>query len=134
MELVLQNLFEENTVWDFSYLKHWFHQQNYVYPMYSTWSKIHKPWLEKEDILCIIEADLGEMWLCYKNKFTARAPFFDHLRQKATYGSLIHYRLMQYLHILCPLEVKTPKQIKKVSPFMNIEFHETNLKIFGIQR
>ena len=56
-------------------------QEKYVFPMYCPCGKIHKPWLEKEDILCIIEADLGEIGFCHKNKFVARVPFFDHLRQ-----------------------------------------------------
>ena len=57
LEIVLQKIFEENTVWDFNYLKTWFNQENLVYPMYCPCSKIHKPWVENEDILCIIEED-----------------------------------------------------------------------------
>ena len=68
LEIVLRKIFEENTVWDFRKLKTWFNQKNYVYPMYCLCGKIHKPWLEKEDILCTIEEDLGDYGLCKKNK------------------------------------------------------------------
>ena len=34
LETVLRKIFEENTVWDFSYLKTWFNQEKLVYPMY----------------------------------------------------------------------------------------------------
>ena len=34
LELVLQSYFEDNIVWDFSYLKTWFNQEKYVFPMY----------------------------------------------------------------------------------------------------
>ena len=81
-------------VWDFSHLKTWFNQEKYDYHMYCPCCKIHKPWLEKEDILWIIEDDLGEIGLCHKNKFAQRVSFFDHLRQKVTSGSRIHYGLM----------------------------------------
>ena len=67
--IVLQKIFEENTVWDFSYLKTWFNQEKLVYPMYCPCGKIHKPWLEKEDILSIIEDNLGDYGLCNKSKF-----------------------------------------------------------------
>ena len=110
LEHVLRKFVEENTMWDFSYPKIWFNQEKFVFSIYCPCGKIHKPWLEKEDILCIIEVDLGDIGLCYKNKFSQRVPFFDHLRQKTTSGSLIHYGLMQYLHILYPDEIKT--QIK----------------------
>ena len=80
--------------------------------MYCPCGKIHKLWLEKKDILSIIEADLGDKGLCHKNKFDERVQFFDHLGQKATCGSLIHYGLMQYLHFLYPDVVKIPKKIK----------------------
>ena len=70
--------------------------------MYYPCDKIRKPWLEKEDLLRIIEADLMEIGLCHKNKFFARVPFFDCLQQKAICSSLIHYGLMQYCHILYP--------------------------------
>ena len=33
LEVVLQKKFEENTVWDFSYLKTWFNQENF-FPLY----------------------------------------------------------------------------------------------------
>ena len=78
MELVIRKFFEENTVWDFGFVKTWFNQEKYVYPMYCPCGKIQKQWWEKEDILSIIEADLGEMGLCHKNKFTAKVPFFDY--------------------------------------------------------
>ena len=94
LEIVLQKIFEDNTVWDFSYLKTWFNQEKYVYPMDCPCGKIHKPWLEKENILCIIEADLGEIGLSHKNKFTVRVPFFDHMQRKATSNSLIYFGLM----------------------------------------
>ena len=68
LEVVLRKIFKENTVWDFSYLKTCFNQESYVYPMYCLCGKIHKPWLEKEDILCTIEEDLGDYGLCKKNK------------------------------------------------------------------
>ena len=57
LEIVLRKSFEENTLWDFSYLKTWFNQENYVYPMYCPCDRIHKPWLEKENILCVIQDD-----------------------------------------------------------------------------
>ena len=110
MELVLQKSFEDNTVWNFNYVKTWFNQETYVLPIYCPCGKTHKPWLEKEYSLWIIEADLGEIGLFHKTKFIARAPFFDHIQQKATCGSLIHYGLMQYVHILYPNVVKTPKK------------------------
>ena len=116
-------------MWDFIYLKTWFNQVKFVYPIYCPCGKIHKSWLEKENILCIILGDIG---LCNKNKFDQRVSFFDHLRQKALCGSIIHYKLMQYLHKLYPDDVECPP--KKVSPFMNIEFHETNFKSFCIQK
>ena len=47
--------------------------------MYCPCAKIHKPWLEKENILSIIEDDLGDIGLCHKNKFDKRESFFDHL-------------------------------------------------------
>ena len=102
MEIALRKIFEENTVWDFSDPKTsdpktWFNQENYVHPIYCPCGKIYKPWLEKEDILSIIEEDLGDYGLCNKCKFEKRVSFFDHLRQKATNGSIIHYGLMQYL-------------------------------------
>ena len=65
MQLVLKKRVEQNTVWDFSFVKTWFNQEKYFYPMYCQCGKIHKTWLEKEDILCIIEADLGEIRLCH---------------------------------------------------------------------
>ena len=101
--------------------------------MYCPCGKIHKPWLEKEDILCIIEEDLGDYGLCHENKFEKRVSFFDHLRQKATSGSIIHYGLMQYLLILYPDYVKVPKK-KQVSQFIKIEFNHINFKTFCIQR
>ena len=97
-------------MWDFSYLKIWFNQENYVYPMYCPCGKIDKLWLEKESILCIIEDDLGDIELCRKNKFDKRISFFDHLRQKAQCCNIIHYGLMQYLIILYPNYVKVPKK------------------------
>ena len=75
--------------------------------MYCPCAKIHKPWLMKEDILCIIEADFGEIGLCHKNN--PRVPFFDYLQQNATHSSLIHDGLIQYLHILYPDMVNTKK-------------------------
>ena len=134
MELVLQNFFEEITVWDFSYLKTWIKQEIYVFPMYCPCGKIHKLWLEKKIILCIIKADLGEIGLCHKNKFAARVIFFDHIRQKATYGSLFHYRLMQYLHILYPDFVKPSKQNKLSKSIHEYRVTKTNFKTFCIQR
>ena len=116
---------------DFSYLKTWFNQEKRDFPMYCPCGKIHQPWLEKEDILCIIEEDLGDYGLCHKNEIGKRVSFFDHLRQKATSGSIIHYGLMQYLLILHPNHIKVPKK-KRVNPFMNIKFHETNFKTFCI--
>ena len=77
-------------MWDFSYLKTLFDQESYVCPMNCPCGKIHKLWLEKENILSIIEDDLGEIGLCHKNKFDKRVSFFDHLRQKAQCGSIIH--------------------------------------------
>ena len=73
----------------FCYLKTWFNQEKFVFPMYCPCGKIHKPWLEKEDILCIIEADLGDFGLCHNNKFEKRVSFFNYLRQKVTSGSII---------------------------------------------
>ena len=49
LEIVLQKNFEQNTAWDFSYLKTWLNQENYVYSMYCPCGKIDKPWLEKEN-------------------------------------------------------------------------------------
>ena len=114
LEIVLQNFFEENTVWDFSYLKTWFKQKKFVYSMYCPCGKIHKPWLEKENILSIIEDILGEIGLCHKKNFDKRVSFFDHLRQKAQCSSIIHYRLMQNLHVLYLDHVETPptKKVK----------------------
>ena len=89
--IVLRKIFKENTEWDLSDLKTWFSQENYVYSMYCPCGKIRKPWLEKEDTLCIIEADLGNIGLCHKNKFDKRLSFFDHLRKQATCGSIIDY-------------------------------------------
>ena len=133
-KIVLHKKSEENTVWDFSYLKTWFsNQENYVYPLYCPCGKIHKPWLEKECILSIIEDDLGDIGLCHKRKFDKRVSFFDHLRQKAQWGSVLHYGLMQYLHIIFPNHIKAPKK-NKVSPSMNIEFNDTNFKTFCIHR
>ena len=66
MEIVLRKIFKENTVWDFSYLKTWFNQENFVYPMYCLCSKNHKPWLEKENVLSIIEDDLGDRIMSQK--------------------------------------------------------------------
>ena len=43
LEIVLQKCFEEITVQDFSYLKTWFNQKKFVYPMYGPCGKIHKP-------------------------------------------------------------------------------------------
>ena len=63
--LYYANVFEEDTVWDFSYLKTWFDQEKFVYPLYCPCGKIHKPWVEKENILCIIEDDLGDIELCH---------------------------------------------------------------------
>ena len=123
LEVVLRNFFEENTVWDFIYLKTWFSPEKYVFPMYCPCGKIHKPWLEKEEILSIIEDDLGDIGLCDKNKFVQSVPFFDHLQQKTTSGSLIHYGLISS-HTL----------FTKGSPFMNIKLHETNFKTYYIQR
>ena len=97
-------------MWDFSYLKTWFNQEKLVYPMYCPCGKIHKPWLEKEDILCIIEEYLRDYGLCHKTKFDKRVSFFDHLRQKTTCGSIIHYGLMQHLLILYPNQVKFAKK------------------------
>ena len=104
LEIILRKIFEENTVWDFTYLKTWFNQENYVHSMYCP----YKLWLEKEDILRIIEADLGDYGLCNKNKFDKIVSFFDHLRQKAQCGRIIHYGLMQYLLILYPNHVEVP--------------------------
>ena len=59
-EIVLRNIFEENT-----------------------------PWLEKEDILSIIEDDIGDIGLCHKNKFDKSVSFFDHLRKKAQYCPML---------------------------------------------
>ena len=98
--------------------------------MLSLCGKPQKPWLKKGDIFCIIEADLRNFRLCHNNKFDKRVSFFDHLRQKATSSSLIYYGLMKCLHMLNPLEVKTPKKYK-VSPFMKIELH---FKTFSTQR
>ena len=39
----------------------------------------------------------GEIGIRHKNKFTATVPLFDHIRQKATCGSLINYGLIQIL-------------------------------------
>ena len=102
LEIVLRKNFEENTVWDFSYLKTWFNQEKFIFPIYCPCHKIYKPWSEKENLLCIREADLGDIGLCHKKKFDKRVSFFDHLRQKETCGSIIHYVLMQYIHILYP--------------------------------
>ena len=113
LEIVLRKFFEENTVWDFSFLKTRFNPEKYVYPMYCPCGKIHKQWLENEKLLSIVQEDLGDVGLCHKNKFTQRVPFFDHIRQKATSGSIIHYGLMQYLLILYPNEVKIPKKSKR---------------------
>ena len=66
MEIVLRKIFDKKTVWDFSYLKTWFNQEKLVDPMYYPCCKIHKPLLEKEDILCIIEDDLGDYGLYHK--------------------------------------------------------------------
>ena len=96
--------------------------------MYCPFGKIHKPRLEKEDILCIIDEDLRDYELCHKNKFGKRVSF---LRQKATSGSIIHYGFMLSSYCI-PITFKFKKN--KVSLFMNIEFHETNFKIFYIQR
>ena len=63
LELVLRKNVEENTVWDFSFVKTWCNQEKNVCPMYCPRVKVHKPWLEKEDLLCIIEEDLGEIGL-----------------------------------------------------------------------
>ena len=76
--------------------------------MYCPSGKTHKPWLEKENILSIIEGDSGDIGLCHKNKFDKQVSFFDHLRQKAQCDSMIHYGLMQYLHILYPDHIKVP--------------------------
>ena len=133
LETVLRKIFEENTVWDFSYLKTRFNPDKSIYPMYCPCGKIHKPWLEEEKILSIIKEDLGDYGLCHKNKFEKRVSFFDHLRQKATSGSIIHYGLMQYLLILYPDYVKVPKK-KQVSQFIKIEFNHINFKTFCIQR
>ena len=60
MELVIRKFFEENTVWDFGFVKTWFNQEKYVYPMYCPCGKIHQSWqkrLEKVGLLCIIIAD-----------------------------------------------------------------------------
>ena len=105
-------------------------QEKFVYPIYCTCDEIHKPWLEKENILSIIEDDLVDIGLFHINKFDERVSFFDHLRQKSQCGSIIYYRLMQYLHMLYLDYVKIPP--KKVSPFVNIEFNETNFKTFCI--
>ena len=75
MEIVLRNIFEENIVWDFSFLKTWFNQEKFVYSMNCPCGKIHKPWLEKVNILCIIGTDLGDYGLCHKNKFDKRVSF-----------------------------------------------------------
>ena len=83
LEIDLSKCIEENIVLGFSYLKTWFNQENYVYPMYCPCGKIRKPWFEKENIWCIIEPDLGDIALCHKNKFDQRGSFFDHLQQKA---------------------------------------------------
>ena len=102
LEIVLRKFFEENAVWDFSFLKTRFNPEKYVYPMYCPCGKIYKPWLENEQLLSNVKEDLGDVGLCHKNKFTQRVPFFDHIRQKATTSSIIHYGLMQYLLILYP--------------------------------
>ena len=34
LKIVLQKHFEDNTVWDFSYLKTWFNQEKFVYPIH----------------------------------------------------------------------------------------------------
>ena len=91
MEIDLSKCIEENIVLGFSYLKTWFNQENYVYPMYCPCGKIHKPWLEKENILSIIEDDLGSKGLYHKNKFDKIVSIFNHLRQKAQYGSIVNY-------------------------------------------
>ena len=97
-------------MWDFSCQTTWFNQENCVYSMYCPCGKMHELWLEKEDILCIIEADLRDIRLCHKKKFDKRVSFFDHLQQKATCSSIIHHRLMQYLLILYPDHVKVPQK------------------------
>ena len=78
--------------------------------MYCPCGKIHKPWLERENILFIIEEDLGDIGLCHKNKFDKRVSFFDHLRQKTQCDSIIYHVLMQYLHVLYPDHVNIPKK------------------------
>ena len=73
--------------------------------MYYSSGKIYKPWLEKENILSFIEDDLGDYGLCHKNKFNKQVSFFDYLQEKSQCGSIIHYGLIQYLHILHPNHV-----------------------------
>ena len=80
LEIVLQKILKEKTLSDFSYLKIWFNQEKYVFLIYCPCGKIHKPSLEKEDILCIIEENLRAFGLCHINKFVKRVSFFDHLR------------------------------------------------------
>ena len=86
---------------------------------------INHSW-RKKNILHIIEADLGDIGLCHKNKFDKRESFFDHLRQNVQCGRVIHYGFMQYLHILYPNHVKVPKK----SPFMNIKLTTKISKYF----
>ena len=56
-----KHFFKVNTVWDLRYLKNWFNQEKIVFPLYRPCGKIHKTWLEKEDISYIIEADLSDI-------------------------------------------------------------------------
>ena len=100
--------------------------------MYCPCGNIYKPWLEKQDILCIIEEDLEYYKLCHMNKF--EKAFFNNLQQKATSSNIIHYGLMQHILILYPDYIKFSKKKKQVSPFMNIEFDDTNFKTFCILR
>ena len=124
---------EQNTVLDFSFVKTWFNLEKYIYHMYYPCCKIHKPWLEKEDIFCIIERNIE---LYHKNKLTPRVPFFDYIQQKVTSGSHIHFGLMQHLILLYPDAVKAPKQKKCKSiyeyqnEFQNILHPKVRLLIY----
>ena len=102
--------FLKNTMWDFSYQKTWLNIEKKFDPMYCPWFKIHKPWLEKIYIFCIIEADLGEIGLRHKNKFDQRVSFFNYLRQRAQCGTIIHNGIIQYLLILYPDDLKISKK------------------------
>ena len=66
--------------------------------------------------------------LCHKNIILR-----SFSKQKATSGSLIHFGLIQYLILLYPDVIKSPKQKNKVRPFLNAELNVTNFKTFCIQ-